>query len=710
MGFMWSVLFLLSAHWSLGISQEGGISWFVHLSDLHISEFEDASRGPDLEDLASSFLSILKPELLVVTGDLTDSKTSYGRAKQIPQEWTTYRQVMDSVRNSTGLAWKDVLDVRGNHDTFDVPHRSHPRDYFSKFAASAGYWVNSRIRLTPLFEPGQAGGMCAVAWLVGVDLSPEPGLRGPTNFVGFAQDVLVSDLDKALTDLRSTWVGGCEPVVIVFGHYPLGFVAYQFQDYWGINGFNSGYPTLESVFLKHGVAAYLCGHLHEKFGRQLHRVVTSDGRSFAELETADWKFSRRLRIVVVSGGDLSFVDLIYCPGGNDSSTKSFWPEDRDMIIGRYVAVVASPASAYYSPLGSGPSRGFPSLFRALVVPVEGNSDGQVYLTWFCNGGKNDSSGKVEMRSRDARKTVYEIERPATMQCQGRFVTVRVEVEEKGKFDSASGFIRVHLGMAYAPMIYPHTLKEKFTLSTMWVQSARLLFSLVWFVHTFGLLIIPRLLCSNECFAFAAFKTLEKSTEVKGTKNATFLLSLGSLVQICVDATRGLALHWVQRVCWASQATAFWIGELVFCMYILLGPWAVLNTLEDYPPCILFRFGIWCPALPAEELQFISGSHMLMICCFHYLFTVFPAFVWKIWVVSSWQEESQVTKPFNIFTLLLQCVMGLVISGFHMFLLSRLWKWYGLSALFFSPAIGWFGPISFFCLMSAQKDAKKLRTD
>ena len=60
---------------------------------------------------------------MVVTGDLTDAKTAdYSGSEQYIEEWQTYQHIVHSVTNNSDILW---LDIRGNHDNFDVPSPLH---------------------------------------------------------------------------------------------------------------------------------------------------------------------------------------------------------------------------------------------------------------------------------------------------------------------------------------------------------------------------------------------------------------------------------------------------------------------------------------------------------------------------------------------------------------------------------------------------------
>jgi len=102
-----------------------GLLWFVHLTDLHISKFWSPDRVQDLEDFCIFMTKSIKPPVAVITGDLTDAKTSNRvGSTQYVEEWSTYKSlwrdyclIRDDGANSTTL-W---LDIRGNHDTPFIP-------------------------------------------------------------------------------------------------------------------------------------------------------------------------------------------------------------------------------------------------------------------------------------------------------------------------------------------------------------------------------------------------------------------------------------------------------------------------------------------------------------------------------------------------------------------------------------------------------------
>lgn len=93
---------------------EQHLAWFVQVSDLHISIYQDPSRIKELEVFTSELLPLIKPRVVVASGDLTDGKNSdYMGSKQNEDEWIKYEKIF----NNSQQVIKDIvwLDLRGNH-------------------------------------------------------------------------------------------------------------------------------------------------------------------------------------------------------------------------------------------------------------------------------------------------------------------------------------------------------------------------------------------------------------------------------------------------------------------------------------------------------------------------------------------------------------------------------------------------------------------
>lgn len=75
------------------LESTGSVSWFVQLSDLHVSTYSHPEIVPDLLAFGSQVLSTVRPQVLLVTGDLVDAKTRAEGSQQHPEEWQVWFRV-----------------------------------------------------------------------------------------------------------------------------------------------------------------------------------------------------------------------------------------------------------------------------------------------------------------------------------------------------------------------------------------------------------------------------------------------------------------------------------------------------------------------------------------------------------------------------------------------------------------------------------------
>lgn len=132
------------------------------------------------------------------------------------------------------------------------------------------------------------------------------GIRGPSNLFGHPSGNRIRAVEAEL----QYWDNHSRASVtrVVFGHFPLSFTASAEKG-----------ERYEPVFARHSVSAYICGHLHAKFGKKLWRLHTSKIVShtkepktveqFWEWELGDWKEFRFIRILAIDRGDVSFLDI-----------------------------------------------------------------------------------------------------------------------------------------------------------------------------------------------------------------------------------------------------------------------------------------------------------------------------------------------------------------------------------------------------------------
>jgi len=186
-----------------------------------------------------------------------------------------------------------VLDVPGNHDRWNVLHRYHEADMFSNvsFTLSALPQTKDRIKRVHSFDISR-GVDCFR--FIALDLSPETGIRRPANFFGLATSATLRELEEALAQpcAKDNTVSMRQ---IVFGHYPLAFVAA-----------GSG-AKVRRLLLKYNATAYLSGHLHILFGERVwrsHYRGNNEGEGLREMLVPDWKESRGFRVLTLHSSEV----------------------------------------------------------------------------------------------------------------------------------------------------------------------------------------------------------------------------------------------------------------------------------------------------------------------------------------------------------------------------------------------------------------------
>ncbi|EDO48624.1 predicted protein, partial [Nematostella vectensis] len=252
--------------------------WFVQISDLHISKFRDQQRVKDLEEFCSRYIDVIKPVFVLATGDLTDAKEpDLLGSQQYPEEWETYYGILQNSGVTHKTKW---LDIRGNHDAFDVPSLKSSKNYFRSYSSSgpdpsrgvASYQVMHRTTF----------GLYAFNAL---DMTLHHGTRRPFNFFGHVEEDRVKKMEefaeRSLTANMSIW----------FGHYTFSTLTR---------------PSLRKL-LRNG-AVYMCGHLHT-LGEVVPKMHAVHPQGHLELELGDWLGPRNYRIAAIDHDLFSFVDV-----------------------------------------------------------------------------------------------------------------------------------------------------------------------------------------------------------------------------------------------------------------------------------------------------------------------------------------------------------------------------------------------------------------
>ncbi|XP_053989724.1 transmembrane protein 62-like isoform X2 [Hylaeus anthracinus] len=257
--------------------------WFLQISDIHISIFQDPFRITELKKFCNVTVDTIKPSVVLASGDLTDAKAKDEKgSKQILEEWEYYKQVLDDTEITKKTLW---LDVRGNHDNFNVVGLESKNNYYSNYSIQGkkhprSYMYNINVG-SELYS------------FIAIDACLKPGPRRPFNFVG----VLDEHEIKSIYGLVNKSYENNADFLIWFGHYPTSCI---------LSHTNTGVRNIIGRYQESMV--YLCGHYH-MLGGTVPNMYTLQQIGFLELELADWKDNRMYRLAAIDHGQFSFIDV-----------------------------------------------------------------------------------------------------------------------------------------------------------------------------------------------------------------------------------------------------------------------------------------------------------------------------------------------------------------------------------------------------------------
>ena len=212
---------------------------FIHITDLHISKFVYPDIKDDLQEFFSTTLDTIQPRVVVASGDLTDAKDKDGVGSfQIPEEWRVYRDLL--TRNNV-LKKTVYLDIRGNHDSFDVQTIDDDQNLFLTHSGQ-GRRHSSSYSTTVTHRDKNIT-------FVAIDATLNPGPKKVFNFLGYLPESRLVEVAR----MRREAVMKSDAVVY-FSHFPSSCIV-------------SDIPVMEMI---QGGLVFLSGHLHTLGGLAPH--------------------------------------------------------------------------------------------------------------------------------------------------------------------------------------------------------------------------------------------------------------------------------------------------------------------------------------------------------------------------------------------------------------------------------------------------------
>uniref|UniRef100_A0A6G1SK64 Transmembrane protein 62 n=1 Tax=Aceria tosichella TaxID=561515 RepID=A0A6G1SK64_9ACAR len=266
----------------IGDKLDNNLIWFLQVTDLHISNRGNFDRQTDFIEFSRTYMDIVKPDVVLVTGDITDGRkpnTTFGTGPQL-DEWLAY---YDAITKTNAINKTKWIDIRGNHDNFNVYRPQDPNNLYRKYSIMG---KNHSRNFCEFLEKG-TGSDAKRYTFIGVDEVQTPGLKIPFNFIGIVKDEDLTELKRfkeLAKDQNSEYT-------IWLAHYPTSSIASPNE---GLRNIIDG--------------PYLCGHYHT-IGNWVTQMHATQQPGYAEVELGDWKYNRRLRLASVDHQLFNFVDV-----------------------------------------------------------------------------------------------------------------------------------------------------------------------------------------------------------------------------------------------------------------------------------------------------------------------------------------------------------------------------------------------------------------
>jgi hypothetical protein len=181
---------------------------------------------------------------VIASGDLTDARDRLLGSQQYPEEWKSYFDALNDNRIFEKTKW---LDLRGNHDNFNVQYLGDSSDLYMNFSAQGKFHKKSYLH-QEIHDNIKYN-------FLAIDASIEPGTKRPYNFIGIVNKDELDRIDKMLNDSPSDFI-------IWFAHYPTPTLRTSGSD-----------ENIRKFIGKHEKSSiFVAGHLHVSLYK--HKLIS----------------------------------------------------------------------------------------------------------------------------------------------------------------------------------------------------------------------------------------------------------------------------------------------------------------------------------------------------------------------------------------------------------------------------------------------------
>lgn len=265
--------------WKLN-DEAGKLFWFLQISDIHVSKFKAPERVVDFRKFCSEVVDTVKPKVVIASGDLTDAKDEILGSQQYAEEWKAYQSALLDTDTLNKTNW---LDIRGNHDNFNVQHLYSSTDLFRTYSAQGPFHRKSYLH-QEIVDGVRYN-------FVALDASVEPGTKRPYNFIGMVPPEELTHVESLMKKAQGNFT-------VWFAHYPTSTIITQ-----------PGSEHIRKLIGKFDESTiFVAGHLHTLAGL-VYRMYTLQPEGFLELELGDFMKHRLFRLGVFDHGLFSFTDV-----------------------------------------------------------------------------------------------------------------------------------------------------------------------------------------------------------------------------------------------------------------------------------------------------------------------------------------------------------------------------------------------------------------